>query len=87
MYCIYGEAVLFNNDNWYYFLFFLLLKGAVYEITDNYEIKDIIGRGAFGIVFSAYDKDLKSFVAIKKVIKILIIHSKTFCVIDNKRIF
>ncbi len=58
--------------------FFLLLIGAVYEITDNYEIKDIIGRGAFGIVFSAYDKDLKSFVAIKKETKAYIILLKPF---------
>ena len=37
-------------------------------LIGNFEIKEIIGRGAFGIVFSAYEKNSKQFVAIKKVL-------------------
>ncbi|CRH00010.1 mitogen-activated protein kinase 2, putative [Plasmodium relictum] len=37
------------------------------RVPDNYEIKHLIGRGSYGYVYLAYDKNTKKNVAIKKV--------------------
>ncbi|GAB66416.1 mitogen-activated protein kinase 2 [Plasmodium cynomolgi strain B] len=37
------------------------------KVPDNYEIKHLIGRGSYGYVYLAYDRNTKKNVAIKKV--------------------
>ena len=49
-------------------------------VDDRYEVKKCVGSGAYGHVFSAYDKQTKSDVAIKR------IHRAFEDVIDAKRI-
>lgn len=45
-------------------------KGVTFKITENYELIKIVGKGAFGLVASALNKDTKQPVAIKKVISL-----------------
>ena len=46
-----------------------MIAENLFEITTRYEIKSIIGQGAYGVVCSAYDHLLKKKVAIKKILK------------------
>ena len=44
-------------------------KNNDFEIESKYEIIEIVGRGAYGIVVAAWDKETNKMVAIKKINK------------------
>ena len=44
-----------------------ILSNGVFEVENRYEIREIIGQGAYGIVCSALDRKTGQFVAIKKI--------------------
>jgi len=56
------------------FLFFK--KGVIFKITENYELMKLVGKGAFGLVVSAINKDKGQYVAIKKVLFIEFLSQK-----------
>jgi serine/threonine protein kinase len=41
----------------------------IFEVTEQYEVKKILGNGAYGVVALAYDNVNNKNVAIKKVLK------------------
>lgn len=60
-----GSFILHISINWFQ-------KGVIFKITENYELIKIVGKGAFGLVTSALNKDTQQPVAIKKVFFIII---------------
>lgn len=54
-----------NVDEYKVWLQKLRLVTGYYELNDNYEIKEVIGKGKFGLVRLGIHKDSKRLVAIK----------------------
>jgi hypothetical protein len=48
-----------------------ILSNGVFEVEQRYEIREVIGQGAYGVVCSALDHKTNSFVAVKKIENIL----------------
>ena len=44
-----------------------ILSNGVFEVEQRYEIREIIGQGAYGVVCSALDMKTNTLVAIKKI--------------------
>jgi len=44
-----------------------ILPNGVFEVERRYEIREIIGQGAYGVVCSALDRKTNTFVAVKKI--------------------
>ncbi|KAF0980358.1 hypothetical protein FDP41_013572 [Naegleria fowleri] len=47
-----------------------IVAGNKFEIPSRYEVKKVIGQGAYGVVVSAWDKERNENVAIKKIFNI-----------------
>jgi serine/threonine protein kinase len=56
------------------------IQGTFVTVDERYSVQNMIGCGAYGVVYSAYDSQTKSDVAIKK------IQTAFADVIDAKRI-
>ena len=55
----------------------------IFKITENYELMKIVGKGAFGLVASALNKDKQQPVAIKKVFHFFLKKKRFYSKISN----
>lgn len=68
------DKVQFFTNFCKYFFFLAIIEKII--IYDYYEAYKIIGMGAYGVVCSGKNSRNNEFVAIKKVIKLMIFHNK-----------